>query len=159
MGRFWSSMMAQTYSTSRFCSRSIFSSSIPGVTPITIIRYCVTSGSFIQRSAFSRCRRLSTGTNLALSPRNPTMSMVPTPFALELHGPRYTDSVRESVETLRFPTGFRWGTATSAHQVEGDNVHNDWWAWAQEAGRVLNGDRSGRACRWGARAEEDFDTG
>lgn len=29
----------------------------------------------------------------------------------------------------RFPDGFRWGTATAAHQVEGNNVNNDWWAW------------------------------
>jgi beta-glucosidase len=30
-----------------------------------------------------------------------------------------------------FPEGFRWGTATAAHQVEGGNVNNDWWAWEQ----------------------------
>jgi len=65
--------------------------------------------------------------------------------------------VRDSDETLRFPAGFRWGTATSAHQVEGDNVRNDWWAWEQQPGRILNGDRSGSACRWWTRAEEDFD--
>ena len=29
----------------------------------------------------------------------------------------------------RFPDGFRWGTATPAHQVEGGNWNNDWWAW------------------------------
>jgi beta-glucosidase len=28
-----------------------------------------------------------------------------------------------------FPQGFRWGTATAAHQVEGGNWNNDWWAW------------------------------
>ena len=22
-----------------------------------------------------------------------------------------------------------WGTATAAHQVEGDNRNSDWWAW------------------------------
>jgi beta-glucosidase len=27
----------------------------------------------------------------------------------------------------RFPDGFRWGTATAAHQVEGNNDNNDWW--------------------------------
>ena len=28
-----------------------------------------------------------------------------------------------------FPEGFLWGTATAAHQVEGGNWNNDWWAW------------------------------
>jgi beta-glucosidase len=28
-----------------------------------------------------------------------------------------------------FPDGFVWGTATAAHQVEGGNWNNDWWAW------------------------------
>jgi beta-glucosidase/6-phospho-beta-glucosidase/beta-galactosidase len=28
-----------------------------------------------------------------------------------------------------FPDGFLWGSATAAHQVEGGNVNNDWWAW------------------------------
>ena len=31
--------------------------------------------------------------------------------------------------TLKFPPGFLWGTATSAHQVEGHNTSSDWWQW------------------------------
>jgi beta-glucosidase len=31
--------------------------------------------------------------------------------------------------SLAFPDGFVWGTATAAHQVEGGNWNNDWWAW------------------------------
>lgn len=34
--------------------------------------------------------------------------------------------------TRSFPDGFRWGTATAAHQVEGGNWNNDWWAWEHD---------------------------
>jgi beta-glucosidase len=29
--------------------------------------------------------------------------------------------------TRTFPDGFLWGAATAAHQVEGNNLNNDWW--------------------------------
>ncbi len=44
-----------------------------------------------------------------------------------------------------FPPGFLWGTATSAHQVEGNNYHSDWWAWEQ-TGRRGEDKKSGVAC-------------
>jgi len=44
-----------------------------------------------------------------------------------------------------FPEGFRWGTATAAHQVEGNNVNNDWWAWEHRADTVCV-EPSGDAC-------------
>lgn len=56
-----------------------------------------------------------------------------------------------------FPCGFLWGTATSAHQVEGGNTNNDWWAFEQQPGRIRGGDRSGLACDWWRNAEADFD--
>jgi beta-glucosidase len=58
----------------------------------------------------------------------------------------------------RFPEHFLWGTATSSHQVEGDNSNNDWWDWENQNGRIIKGHTSGKACDWwGGRWEEDFD--
>src|SRR5881296_2194293 len=45
-----------------------------------------------------------------------------------------------------FPSGFLWGAATSAHQVEGNCTNNQWWAWEQEAGHIRDGAVSGIAC-------------
>ncbi len=59
--------------------------------------------------------------------------------------------------TLTFPPGFLWGTATAAHQVEGGNTGNDWWAFEQQPGAIWRGDRSGQACNWWEAAERDFD--
>ena len=33
-----------------------------------------------------------------------------------------------------FPEGFTWGTATAAHQIEGGNTNNDWWAFEHTPG-------------------------
>ena len=35
---------------------------------------------------------------------------------------------------IAFPNGFLWGTATAAHQVEGDNTNSDWWAFELKPG-------------------------
>ena len=60
--------------------------------------------------------------------------------------------------TLTFPHGFLWGTATSSHQVEGENHNNDWSDWEQQSGRIVQGHRSGKACDWwGGRWQEDLD--
>ena len=57
--------------------------------------------------------------------------------------------------TFHFPRGFLWGTATAAHQVEGNNTNNQWWKWEQE-GHTEG--LSGLACDWwGGRWREDFD--
>jgi len=55
---------------------------------------------------------------------------------------------------IQFPKDFFWGAATSAYQVEGDNIHSDWWAWEK---RVNLKDRSGSACRHHDLFEKDFD--
>lgn len=59
--------------------------------------------------------------------------------------------------TLHFPPDFRWGTASSAYQVEGDNQNSDWWVWEQKDGAILDGNRSGLACDWWNNAEADLD--
>src|SRR3989344_4578473 len=81
---------------------------------------------------------------------------------------------------FQFPKGFYWGSVTSAHQVEGDNV-NDWSEWEKENAERLAKEAenkfghlpnwsdikeqaqspqnyiSGRACDHYNRYEEDFD--
>ncbi|UCE00666.1 MAG: glycoside hydrolase family 1 protein [Chloroflexota bacterium] len=60
--------------------------------------------------------------------------------------------------TFHFPRGFLWGTATSSHQVEGNNRNNNFWAWEQQPGRIVGGQKSGLACDWwGGRWREDFE--
>src|SRR3989344_7879417 len=72
------------------------------------------------------------------------------------------DNMREN---LKFPEGFLWGTATSAHQVEGNN-YNQWTEWETTAKRIrdlklkgLNPRNyvSGIACDHYERFLKDFD--
>jgi beta-glucosidase len=53
---------------------------------------------------------------------------------------------------LKFPTGFLWGAATSAHQVEGNNI-NDWTEWEE-----ANADRLARDTgkKWAPWQQEQF---
>jgi beta-glucosidase len=59
-------------------------------------------------------------------------------------------------QDMRFPDGFYWGTATSSHQVEGNNRKNDWWQFEQVPGKIKDGTTSGPACDHYNRFEEDF---
>jgi len=54
-----------------------------------------------------------------------------------------------------FPEGFLWGGATAAHQVEGGNVNNDWWAW-EHTGRTTAVEPSGDAIDHLHRYDPDF---
>lgn len=38
---------------------------------------------------------------------------------------------------MSFPSGFLWGAATAAHQVEGDNVSSDFWALEHRSGSMF----------------------
>ena len=68
-------------------------------------------------------------------------------------------------KTLKFPNGFLWGAATSAHQVEGGNF-NDWSEWEKSSKRINQLKKqdknpedyiSDQACDHYNRFEEDFD--
>ena len=56
---------------------------------------------------------------------------------------------------ITFPDRFVWGTATAAHQIEGGNVNNDWWAMEHDpaSGCV---EVSGDACDSFNRYPEDI---
>jgi len=63
-----------------------------------------------------------------------------------------------NTDALRFPPDFRWGTATSAHQFEGEQTDNDWSAWEGIPGNIADGTDASRACQWWAgRYAEDSD--
>ena len=57
--------------------------------------------------------------------------------------------------TTSFPDGFRWGTATAAHQVEGGNWNSDWWAWEHAPGTPCP-EPSGDACDHLHRFDDDI---
>lgn len=55
-----------------------------------------------------------------------------------------------------FPSGFLWGAATSAHQVEGGNVNSDWWRFEHQPGsgvQISSGDGIDHLHRY----RDDFD--
>lgn len=58
-------------------------------------------------------------------------------------------------DRLDFPNGFLWGTATAAHQVEGDNRRSDWWEFEKQGG-IRTGDSSEVGCDHYNRFREDF---
>jgi beta-glucosidase len=60
------------------------------------------------------------------------------------------------VPDTSFPDGFLWGTATAAHQVEGNNWNNDWWAWEHTPGSGCT-EPSGDACDQWERWAEDLE--
>ncbi len=55
-----------------------------------------------------------------------------------------------------FPEGFLWGTATAAHQIEGGNTNNDWWAFEHAEGTPCS-ESSGDACDSWLLWPEDLD--
>src|SRR5664280_2604185 len=60
-----------------------------------------------------------------------------------------------TVPAITFPDGFLWGTATAAHQIEGGNINNDWWAMEHDPTSGC-ADVSGDACDSFNRYPEDI---
>lgn len=58
----------------------------------------------------------------------------------------------ETQHKIKLPKGFLLGAATSAHQVEGNNMNSDWWQY-EKSGRLP---ASGEACDHYNRYDEDF---
>jgi beta-glucosidase len=51
---------------------------------------------------------------------------------------------------------FMFGSATAAHQVEGNNTNNNWYEWEMIPGKIRNGDKSGAACEHYTRYPQDI---
>lgn len=65
-----------------------------------------------------------------------------------------------SLPKTEFPSDFLWGSSTAAHQIEGDNVHSNFWHREQQGGVWSQWDveaRSGKACNHYELYREDAD--
>jgi len=74
--------------------------------------------------------------------------------------------IKKTNSPRKFPQGFLWGSAISAHQTEGNNTRSDWWAWENSEKRAADLKaqgknpaefRSGQACDFYNRYDKDFD--
>ncbi len=68
--------------------------------------------------------------------------------------PLYWDWQAIDTDNIYFPTNFLWGAATSAHQVEGNCINNDWSVWEQQEEDVAF---TGQACDQWNRYTEDIE--
>ncbi|TVR63341.1 MAG: glycosyl hydrolase family protein [Spirochaetaceae bacterium] len=58
-------------------------------------------------------------------------------------------------DSIRFPDGFLFGTATASLQIEGGDKNNSWYRWC-ESGRIKDGSHCIRACDHWNRVEQDI---
>ncbi|MGH9195225.1 MAG: glycoside hydrolase family 1 protein, partial [Acidimicrobiia bacterium] len=58
--------------------------------------------------------------------------------------------------TKAFPNGFLWGSASAAHQIEGNNKNSDWWRHEKDEGTPAK-DHSGLACNSYELFDDDFE--
>ena len=82
-----------------------------------------------------------------------------TPFLLWIFTAVYLNFKFQDIEwewdkiktsDMHFPREFIWGSATAAHQVEGNNENNNWYEWENSFdqssnSRIHNSDKSGKA--------------
>lgn len=66
------------------------------------------------------------------------------------------DKPGHSHEPLKFPKNFLWGSGTSAYQIEGNNIHNDWSVWEQQNGHMPTGEAAGLATDHYNLYDQDF---
>ena len=65
----------------------------------------------------------------------------------------FSMSNTKSTPMKQFPSNFMWGVSTAGHQVEGDNLNSQWYAWEQ-SGKTLH--KSGKAVDFLHRYPEDI---
>ncbi len=65
------------------------------------------------------------------------------------------DSIPDNPFVSPVPSGFLWGAATAAHQIEGGNVFNDWARFEAIEGNIADGLPSGTAVDHWNRVAED----
>jgi beta-glucosidase len=77
-------------------------------------------------------------------------------FGFEMAEPAVVfDSIPSDPFVSPVPDPFLWGAATSAHQIEGGNVHNDWARFEAVPGNIRDGSSSGVASDHWSRVAED----
>ena len=55
-----------------------------------------------------------------------------------------------------FPEKFLWGSGSAAHQIEGDNIHNQWWHRERSGSDPSIKEVSGKACNSWQMMDEDL---
>jgi beta-glucosidase len=55
-----------------------------------------------------------------------------------------------------FPDDFIWGSGSAAHQIEGDNIYNQWFHMEQKGNNPAIKEPSGKACNSWEMPDEDI---